>query len=244
MTLSHSVQKADKQNDSFSPIIQFLDNINDVQKTYGSFDKAEKAIKELVVELEKSMVQETLSQYDINTAIIVRDGTVYRQVLRGEKTYISAAGSVTVERSLYRAKGRCICPLELQAGIIEGFWTPSAARLGCYVTAQLSPYQGEKLFNEFGSLRPSKTALGRLSSALGETWESEQAQLEQLFCTDISIPENAVTLSASLDGIMIPLNKETVNGYQAPKLVDNPSEQDKKVLISVQNLPGFWGKQR
>jgi hypothetical protein len=228
MSLSHSVQKADKQNDSFSPIIQFLDNINDVQKTYGSFEKAEKAIKELVVELEKSMVQETLSQYDINTAIIVRDGKVYRQVLRQDRTYISAAGSVTVERSLYRAEGRCICPLELQAGIIEGFWTPSAARLGCYVTAQLSPYQGEKLFNEFGGLHPSKTALGHLSSALGETWESEQAQLVQLFCTDINIPENAVTLSASLDGIMIPLNKETVNGYQAPRLVDNPSEQDKK----------------
>lgn len=44
-------------------------------------------------------------------------------------------------------------------------------------------------------------ALGQLSSALGETWESEQAQREALFCTDISIPENAVTLSASLDGI-------------------------------------------
>ncbi len=47
-----------------APIIQFLDTINAVQKTYGSFEKAEKAIKELVVELEKSMVQETLSQYD------------------------------------------------------------------------------------------------------------------------------------------------------------------------------------
>ncbi len=81
MSLSHSVQKADKQNDSFSPII-------------------------------------------------VRDGKVYRQVLRQNRTYISAAGSVTIERSLYRAEGRCICPLELQTGIIEGFWTPSTARLG------------------------------------------------------------------------------------------------------------------
>ncbi len=125
MSLSHSAQKADKQNDSFSPIIQFLDTINAVQKTYGSFEKAEKAIKERVVELEKSMVEETLSQYDINTAIIVRDGKVYRQVLRQDRTYISTAGSVTVERSLYRAEGRCICPLELQAGIIESFWTPS-----------------------------------------------------------------------------------------------------------------------
>ena len=38
------------------------------------------------------MVQETLSQYDINTPIVIRDGEVYRQVLRQSRTYISAAG--------------------------------------------------------------------------------------------------------------------------------------------------------
>ena len=227
MSLSHSVQKTDKQSASLNPIIQFLDTINDVQQKYGSFEKAEHTIRELVVELEKSMVQETLSQYDINTPIVIRDGEVYRQVLRQSRTYISAAGPVKVERSLYRAEGQCICPLELQAGIIENYWTPSAARLGCYVTAQLSPYQGEKLFKEFGQLQPSKSALNRLSTQLGATWELEQTQLERLFCADITIPENAVTVSASLDGIMIPLNKDAANGYQAPELVDNPSEQEK-----------------
>jgi hypothetical protein len=226
MTLSHSVPKTDKQNDALDPIIQFLDTINAVPQKYGSFEKAEQAIRELVVELEKSMLQETLSHYDINTPTVVRDGTVYRQVLRQNKTYLSAAGPVQVERSLYRADGQCICPLELQAGIIEDYWTPSAARLGCYVTAQLSPYQGEKLFAEFGRLQPSKSTLTRLSTQLGATWESEQTQLDRLFCTDLIIPEKTVTVSASLDGIMIPLNKVVANGYQAPKLGDNPSEQE------------------
>ena len=234
MSLSHSVQIANKQNDSLNPIIQFLNTLNDVPQKYGSFEKAEQAIRELVVELEKSMVQETLSHYDINTPIIVRDGKVYRQVLRQNKTYTSAAGPVEVERSLYRAEEQCICPLELQAGIIEGYWTPMAARLGCYVTAQLSPYQGEKLFEEFGRLQPSKSALTRLSTQLGETWESEQTQLERLFCADITIPENAVTVSASLDGIMIPLNKDPRNGYQAPELGNNPSEQEKKDYLEKQ----------
>ncbi|MDD5267665.1 MAG: hypothetical protein PHO08_11125 [Methylococcales bacterium] len=185
------------------------------------------------------MVQETLSHYDINTPIVVRDGKVYRQVLRQNKTYTSAAGPVQVERSLYRAEEQCICPLELQAGIIENYWTPSAARLGCYVTAQLSPYQGEKLFQEFGQLQPSKSALSRLSTQLGETWESELTQLEQLFCADITIPENAVTVSASLDGIMIPLNKAAANGYQVPELVDNPSAQEKS-NYQVQKAKAFY----
>ena len=69
MSLSHLVQKTDKQSASLNPIIQFLDTINDVQQKYGSFEKAEQAIRELVVELEKSMVQETLSQYDMGAAL-------------------------------------------------------------------------------------------------------------------------------------------------------------------------------
>jgi hypothetical protein len=79
MTLSHSVQKTNKQNDSLNPIFQFLNTINDFPQKYGSFEKTEQAIRELVVELEKSMVQETLSQYDINTHIVVREGKVYHQ---------------------------------------------------------------------------------------------------------------------------------------------------------------------
>jgi len=37
-----------------------------------------------------------------------------------------------------------------------------------------------------------------------------------------------VTVSASLDGIMIPLNKAAAKGYQAPELVDHPSAQEKR----------------
>jgi hypothetical protein len=56
-----------------------------------------------------------------------------------------------------------------------------------------------------------------IDSVRRKTWESELTQLERLFCADITIPETAVTVSASLAGIMIPLNKETANGYQAPE---------------------------
>ena len=219
MSLSHSAQTEHKQQDElFNSIYQFLDNIGNVQAQYGSFEQAEKAIKKLVGEIEISMVQETLSQYDINVPIIEHDGKIYHQVLRKDKTYLSSAGKVMVERSLYRADGQCICPLELQSGIIEGFWTPSAARLGCYVTAHLSPYQGEQLFQEFGHLQPSKSSLTRLSTQIGEKWDEELHQLEQALCHDIAIPEETVTVSVSLDGIMIPLNKKSDNGYQAPEL--------------------------
>lgn len=215
MTLSPSIQIENKHNAIFNPLNHFLDDINKTQHRFSSFEQAEQTIRKLVSDLEQALVQETLSQYDINTPLIKYNGECYHQVLRQEKTYTCVAGLMTVERSLYRATtgGKSICPLELQAGIIEDFWTPSAARLGHYVTAQLSPYQGEKLFQEFGRLQPSKSALTRLSTRLGDTWDAEHTRLEQRLCDDITLPENAVTVSASLDGIMLPLNKKAVNGY-------------------------------
>ena len=229
MPLSHPVQiKSKSHNDHFNSIAHFLDNVGGVQKKYDSFEQAEKAIKELVGELEKYMVQETLSQYDVDVPIIEYEGKVFHQVIRSQQSYLTAAGKISLERSLYRADGHCICPLELQAGIVEDFWTPSAARLGCYVSAHLSPYQGEKLFKEFGYLQPSKSALTRLSTQLGEMWDTNQSQLEQALCHEITIPENTVTVSASLDGIMIPLNKKIENGYHAPELPEDPTDEEHK----------------
>ena len=106
MSLSHSVQVADKQNAPLNPNIQFLNTINDVPQKYGSVEKAEQAIRELVVEPEKSILQETLSHYDINTPLVVRAGKDYRQIIRQNKTYTSAAVPVQVERSLYRTEGQ------------------------------------------------------------------------------------------------------------------------------------------
>lgn len=230
MPLSHSVQLQNKHNDIIDPIITYLENINGVRHQHSSFEQAENAIRKLVVEVEKLMIQETLSQFDINTPVIEFDGQKYFKVLRKEKTYTSAAGIIKVERSLYRQRvgEPCICPMELEAGVIEDFWTPAAARIGSYVTAQLSPYQGEKLFKEMGHFTPSKSSLNRLSTRLGEVWDNDQEQLEQVFSQHVEIPKSAVTVSASLDGIMLPLNKKTENGYSPLKLVDNPTEAEKK----------------
>ena len=113
--------------------------------------------------------------------------------------------------------------------------------LGVDVTAQASLVSGREAIKEFGHLY-SKSALSRLSDAARRNRESEQTKLERLFCADITIPENAVTVSASLDGIMIPLNKEAANVYQAPELVDHPSEQ-REARLSGKKAKAFYRKQ-
>jgi len=231
MPLSHSIEEENKPNQEaniLQEITDFSDNLRSVSKRYDSYEELEKKIQQMVSKVEVALYEKALEQYDLNVSTIEVEGLFYKQVLRKEKTYYSSAGPVKVERSLYRrADGKSLCPLELQAGIIEGNWTPTAARIGYYVSAELTPYASEKLLKQMGRFTPSKSSLQRLSQSLGKTWEMKESQFSQQLYDDINIPAGTKTLSVSFDGIMLPLNKKIGNGYKPPK---NETDDETNVI--------------
>jgi hypothetical protein len=206
------------QNVSFQPISDFMTNIKKSGINERSFEHIEAQVRSLINQLESSILGECLEQFDIQTKLIVKGGQQYRHVLRKEKTYLTCAGPVRVERSLYRGpEGDNICPLELQAGIIEGSWTPSAARVGYYVTALLSPYQGENLFRILDRFTPSKSALDRFSRQIGHQWEANHDAFFSELSEQIIVPSDATTISASFDGIMLPMKTKPEKAKEEKK---------------------------
>ena len=198
-----------KRGEALNRLNRYVEDLAQRQKPIESVEAFEREVRQLMAEVEQEVVGEGLSQFDMDAPVVEVDGQRYRQVYRGEKRYLSAAGEVRVERSLYRAKpgDQAICPLEMQAGIVDGYWTPLAARQGVWVTAQLPPAEGEALFRELGNMTPSKSSLDRLSRELGEEWEAHRKDFEASLCEAIRVPEEAVSVSASLDGVMVPMKR-------------------------------------
>ncbi len=131
----------------------FIDRRRAARAPVDDLEAVEREIHELVSELEREMVAEEVARFDVDVPAVVIDGVEHRRVLRCEQTYLSAAGPVRVERTLYANRGevsRAVCPLELKAGIVEGFWTPRAARHGAWAVAHLTPQEAEELFGEPG----------------------------------------------------------------------------------------------
>jgi hypothetical protein len=95
--------------------------------------------------------------------------------------------------------------MELRAGIIEGRWTPMAARQATWVVAHLTPQEGEELFGMMGGMAPSKSSLDRLPKQLSERWEKDRADFEQALRRTEKIPRGTVTMAVSLDGVMLPM---------------------------------------
>jgi hypothetical protein len=172
------------------------------------FEIFEREVHAQMMALERELVAAELARYDVAAAHIEVAGVAYHPVLTATETYQSAAGPVQVERHLYRPRGRnakSICPLELRAGIVTGHWTPRAARLGALVVAQLTPGETEALFQELGTMCPSRSSLDRLPRDLSSHWEKQRAVWEAALRTQETVPAEATTVALSVDGVMAPM---------------------------------------
>src|SRR2546423_13648 len=119
----------------------FLRQRREAREPVQDFDAFEQELHQLFVAAEREALGHALARFDLDVPAIEVDGERYHRVLRCTTTYNSAAGPVRVERSLYRSPqgGHAVCPLELRTGLIEGSWTPLAAKQAVWVVAHLTP---------------------------------------------------------------------------------------------------------
>jgi hypothetical protein len=168
----------------------------------------ERGLHTHLLAVERELVAEELMRYDVETESVTINDVACSQPAVAPETYMTAAGPVIVERHVYRPAGRGtrhVCPLELRAGIVEGFFTPAAARQAAYVVAHLPPATGEALFVELGNMQPSASSLDRLPKGLSERWEAHRQEWEARLRELESVPAEATTLAVSLDGVMAPM---------------------------------------
>jgi len=171
-----------------------------------SFESFENELHALFMQAEREVLAEELARLDVNRPQLMIDGQLHHRAVRSSETYTSAAGPVTVMRTLYR-RGRevSVVPLELRAGIVAGHFTPRAARQALWAVAHLTPQEAEGLFREVGNMSPSKSSLDRLPKACSALWEAHRPEFEAQLREAMSLPEAAAMVAVSLDGVMTPM---------------------------------------
>jgi hypothetical protein len=171
---SHDLLSSDSH--AMDQLCDLLQRRRETSEAVEDFDHFEQDLHRLFVMAEREALSRELARCDLDVPQVEVEGERYDRVLRCETTYNSAAGPVRIERSLYRSSsgGRAICPLELRAGIIEGYWTPRAAKQASWAVAHLTPQESEELFALLGNMTPSKSTLDRLPKALRVHWEAKR----------------------------------------------------------------------
>jgi hypothetical protein len=174
-----------------------------------SFADFEKRLHGELQEVERELLGEELARADVDAEAICVDGTTFRRVLRGSETYMTAAGPVRVERTLYKDRTdegeRAISPMDLNVGVVGGFWTPLAAKQAAWVVSQLTPQSAEELFGRLGNMAPSKSSLDRLPKEVADRWEDDRLDFEAALREGLVVPEAAVSVMVALDGVLAPM---------------------------------------
>lgn len=167
----------------------------------------EREVGSALGEVGRAVVAQALSALDDNGQDVVVDGVRWWQAVRSPQHYMCGFGRVSVERGVYRAvrNGPTLCPMELRAGIIEGFWTPHAAKVAALSVSDMTPQRAEQFFRELGMMAPSKSSLDRLPKALNERWESQRELREAQLRALERVPDGAVSVAVMIDGVMAPM---------------------------------------
>ena len=185
-------------------LAEHIDAMRTRAGTEEDFERVERELHEHFVIAEREVLGQLLERLDVDVPSVVIEGRRYSRVLHSTETYTTAVGTVTAERTLYRCgRERAVAPMELRAGIVEGHWTPLAARQASCVVTQMTPSEGEALLRELGNMAPSKSSLDHLPKGLSARWEANREAFESTLREAAVVPEEAVTVAVSLDGVMV-----------------------------------------
>ena len=103
MSLSHAfTENPINFSDSLSELKSLVKTKIEEARKGSDFETIETDIREAFAETERAALTEVLQRYDVDSPKVEFKGEIYRSATRCEKTYMSSAGPIRVERTLYR----------------------------------------------------------------------------------------------------------------------------------------------
>ena len=179
---------------------------------YGA---VEDAIAEDARQVERASHAALLQALDIDVPAVVIGGVRYLRVGRCEAPYHTLAGSVSVERSLYRQAGtrggtlagRVVDPVSLRAGVVGDGWLPHTARAMAHAGQQGTSREAETLAEQWGRLPYARSSFERVTHLVGALTVAAHQDIEDVLIDAYEVPKAARSISVSLDRVSVPMEE-------------------------------------
>ena len=205
----------------------------------GDFGQAERDLMEKTAELETTALLGMLVRLDPACPRIEFQGKRYRRLKQyASGLYSGLRGELRVERALYREmgvkNGPTISPMELRAGIVEGRFTPAAAKAVAVLAQALPSREADLVARSMRVLPYSRSAQFRAGVAIGTTWENMPDATKAKVDEELKVPDKAVSVSVAVDRVSMPMAEpRPLTADDIEKGVKNP--------IKVQLRMAFTG---
>jgi hypothetical protein len=202
---------------AFHRLERFLRDRREDPNPVEDFESFEFELRSMLMEVENEIAGAELEKFDVDVPVVLIDGVAHRRALRDSSTYQTSAGKVSVQRTLYRRSGSelTVVPLDLRAGVVQGVWTPRAAKQAVFAVAHMPIAAVEQMFVQIGCMTPPGSSLDRLNVVVGDTWEKHRVEFEGQLREKLVVPAQAATVAVSLDGVMVPMRDGDRAGKRA-----------------------------
>lgn len=179
------------------------------------YAEVEQALSESAGWTERAGHRAILESLDLDVPAVMIGGVRYTRVGRCEAPYHTMAGSVSVERSLYRQSGerggqpggKVVDAVSLRAGVVADGWLPRTARAMAYAVQQGTSREAESTAKEFGRLPYSRASFERVAHVAGALAVAGHQDMEDVLIDAYEVPEEARSLSVSLDRVSVPMEE-------------------------------------
>src|SRR5882724_10185381 len=179
------------------------------------YAEIEQAMAESAGRTELAGHRAILQSLDMDVPAVMIGGIRYTRVGRCEAPYHTMAGSVSVERSLYRQSGerggqpggRVVDPVSLRAGVVGDGWLPRTARAMAHAVQQGTSREAEATAGEFGRLPYSRASFERVAHIVGALAVADHQDIEDALIDAYEVPAEARSISVSLDRVSVPMEE-------------------------------------
>jgi hypothetical protein len=177
------------------------------------FASAERSLASIVAKLECAGLARMLRSLDTQEERVEVDGIAWRRMnLHAAETYWSLRGPVRVERGLYRREdvrnGPTIVPLDKRAGMVEGRYTPAAAKAVAKLAEALPSRDADALVRSLGVLPYSRASQQRAGLDIGARWDTLHEAAEPAITEAMTLPKAAASLSIAADRVALPMAED------------------------------------
>ena len=189
---------------------------------YGA---VEQAIATDAQGVERASHQAILQALDIDVPAVVIGGSRYNRVGRCEAPYHTLAGSVQVERSLYRRagsrggtpEGQVVDPVSLRTGVVGDGWLPRTARAMAHAVQQGTSREAATLTSELARLPYARSSFERVAHLVGALAVAAHQDIEDVLIEAYEIPTDARSISVSLDRVSVPMEEPRARPVGRPR---------------------------
>jgi hypothetical protein len=189
---------------------EFCDGFGSRAPTSHDLMRFEEGVRQDLDAIGREAMKRAFKAADFDDSEVWINGVQHSRVRRFTDTVHTSFGGVDVEQTSYRkdSKSPPVVAMAKALGLVEGGYTPKAAKIMCLLTALVVRDDVAKIVGEFGGMTMGSATLYRIPQVIMARYEVRRAELEQPLRERSKIPAEAVTVQVGLDGVMVPQEGE------------------------------------